>query len=270
MNDDILSRDGLALLGCGHMGSALLAGWLAGGLPPGSVWVAEPRPSDWLRATGVRLNEGMPPAPAIAVIAVKPQAMADALPALRAFGGGDTLVLTVAAGTRLAAYETALGTGTRIVRAMPNLPASVGRGVTAICGNGAATPADLDLAERLLSAVGQVVRLEGEHQMDAVTALSGSGPGYVFHVIEALAAAGVAAGLPGPMAMTLARGTVAGAGELAHRSPETAAALRRGVTSPGGTTEAGLRVLMDPATGLGPLMARAVLAARDRGRELGA
>jgi pyrroline-5-carboxylate reductase len=152
---------------------------------------------------------------------------------------------------------------------MPNTPAAVGRGITAIVGNAAATPDDLAMAETLMSAVGQVVRLPDEALMDAVTAVSGSGPAYVFHLIEALAAAAEAEGLPPDLAMQLARATVTGAGELAHRSPETAAQLRINVTSPGGTTAAALAVLMDPDAGLTALMRRAVAAAAARGRELG-
>lgn len=258
---------GLVLLGCGRMGSAMLQGWLGRGLDPARAFVIEPQPSDWLRSLGVGLNTPLPPAPAVVLIAVKPQMMGAALPALRGLTG---LFVTVAAGTRIAAYETALGAGIRLVRAMPNTPAAVGRGITAICGNAHATGADLDLAESLLSAVGEVVRLEGEHQMDAVTAVSGSGPAYVFHLIEALAAAGVAEGLPEGLAMRLARATVTGAGELAHRATESAAQLRINVTSPGGTTAAALAVLMDDATGLPPLLRRAVHAAAGRGRELGA
>ena len=272
MTLEILNDRGLVLLGCGKMGSAMLEGWLARGLAPDLAWVVEPHPSDWLRglaARGLHLNAGMPVAPAVVLIAVKPQMMAEALPQIAAFGGGDTLVLTVAAGTTMARYEAVFGANTRIVRAMPNTPAAVGRGITAIVGNAAAQERDLDLAEALLSAVGQVVRLEGEHQMDAVTAVSGSGPAYVFHLIEALAAAGEAEGLPADLSMQLARATVTGAGELAHLAPETAAQLRINVTSPGGTTAAALAVLMDEDTGFGPLLRRAVKAAADRGRELG-
>jgi pyrroline-5-carboxylate reductase len=152
---------------------------------------------------------------------------------------------------------------------MPNTPAAVGRGITAIVGNAVASEDDMALAEAFLGAVGQVVRLEGEHQMDAVTAVSGSGPAYVFHLIEALAAAGEAEGLPAGLSMQLARATVTGAGELAHRSAETPTQLRVNVTSPGGTTAAALGVLMDPDTGFPPLLRRAVKAAADRGRELG-
>lgn len=269
MTLDKVSAQGLVLLGCGKMGSAMLDGWLAQGLPATSVWVLEPHPTDWLRSKAVHLNAALPDAPAIVLIAVKPQMMAEALPTLTALGGGKTLFLSIAAGTSIAQYEAVLGAGTPIIRAMPNTPAAVSRGITAICGNALATEADMALAEALLSAVGQVVRLEGEHQMDAVTAVSGSGPAYVFHLIEALAAAGVAEGLPAELSMKLARATVTGAGELAHRAPETAEQLRINVTSPGGTTAAALRVLMDADAGFPALLRRAVKAAAERGRELG-
>lgn len=265
--DDLDGR-GLVLLGCGKMGSALLAGWLARGVAPAAVHVIEPAPSDDLRGAGVRLNAGLPADPAVAVLAVKPQVMGAALPALA--GLRDTLFVSIAAGTRLRALDAALGGGRRIVRAMPNTPAAVGRGITAIVGNAAAGAGDLALAEGLLAAVGEVVRLPDEGLMDAVTAVSGSGPAYVFHLIEALAAAGTAQGLPADLAMRLARATVTGAGELARLSDASAAQLRVNVTSPGGTTAAALAQLMDPDTGLGPLMARAVAAATARGRELGA
>jgi len=260
---------GLVLLGCGKMGSALLAGWLREGLAPNAVHVLEPFPSDWLKGTGVALNGALPASPAVVLVAVKPQMMAEALPNLQAMGGGATLFVTVAAGTTLAKYAAILGATTPVVRAMPNTPAAIGRGITAICGNAAATEAHLALAEGLLSAVGQVVRLEGEHQMDAVTAVSGSGPAYVFHLIEALAAAAEAEGLPADLAMKLAKATVGGAGQLAEDAPESPAQLRVNVTSPGGTTAAALAVLMEPETGFPGLLTRAVKAAADRGRELG-
>ncbi|WP_430463076.1 pyrroline-5-carboxylate reductase [Tabrizicola sp.] len=264
-----VAREGLVLLGCGKMGSALLAGWLAAGLPPGSIWVLEPNPSDWLIATGVHLNKGVPAAPAVALLAVKPQMMGAALPALVALGNGRTLMVSIAAGTSIASFEQTFGPRTPIVRSMPNTPAMVWRGITGICGNAHAGAAGLRLAAALMAAVGEVVELEGEHQMDAVTAVSGSGPAYVFHLIEAMAAGGVAQGLAPDVAMKLARATVCGAGELAFRASETAAELRVNVTSPGGTTAAALAVLMDADTGLPPLMARAIQAAADRGRELG-
>ena len=266
---DTVATKGLVLLGCGKMGTALLTGWLAAGVPAASVWVIEPNPTDWLRATGVHLNEGLPKAPAVALLAVKPQMMGAALPALQALGGGGTLFVSIAAGTTIATLEAALGARTPIVRTMPNTPAMVGRGITAICGNAHATAADLAQTRALMEAVGQVVDLAGEHQIDAVTAVSGSGPAYVFLLIEAMAAAGAAQGLPADIAMQLARATVCGAGELAHRSPDTAAQLRVNVTSPGGTTAAALGVLMDPETGFPALLRRAVKAAADRGRELG-
>ena len=248
------------------MGTALLTGWLGAGVPAASVWVIEPNPSDWLKSAGVHLNEGVPPAPAVALLAVKPQMMGAALPALQALGNGMTLFVSIAAGTTIAAFEAALGAQTPIVRTMPNTPAMVNRGITALCRNGHVSEADMALAVELMAAVGQTVILDGEHQIDAVTAVSGSGPAYVFHLIEAMAAAGEAEGLSPEVAMQLARATVCGAGELAHRSEDSPAQLRINVTSPGGTTAAALAVLMPELPGL---MARAVKAAADRGRELG-
>ena len=261
-------KGALVLLGCGKMGTALLTGWLAAGMPVSSVWVIEPNPSDWLKTTGVHLNQGVPDAPAVAILAVKPQMMGAALPALQALGNGSTLFISIAAGTSIATFEAALGVQTPIIRTMPNTPAMVGRGITGICGNGFATADHMVLATQLMAAVGQVVTLEGEHQIDAVTAVSGSGPAYVFHLIEALAAAGEAEGLSPKIAMQLARATVTGSGELAFQSSDPASQLRINVTSPGGTTAAALVHLMDPETGLTPLMRRTVRAAADRGREL--
>lgn len=263
-----VAQGGLVLLGCGKMGSALLRGWLERGLPPAAVHVIDPDPSAWLRETGVSLNRPLPAAPAIAVVAVKPQMVGAALPALVALAGGGTVFLSIAAGTPIASFETALGAGTPIIRAMPNTPAAVGRGITAMIGNARAGEAHLSAAETLLSAVGQVVRLDSEAQMDAVTGLSGSGPAYVFHMIECLARAGAAQGLAPELAMQLAKATVAGAGALAEAAEETPAQLRINVTSPNGTTQAGLEVLMDEATGLPPLMARTVAAATARSVDL--
>ncbi|MCI2400358.1 pyrroline-5-carboxylate reductase [Aliiroseovarius subalbicans] len=270
MNMDDLTARGLVLLGCGKMGSAMLEGWLGQGLPASSVWVQDPYPSGWLKALdGLHLNEDLPADPAIVLIAVKPQMMGEALPTLAALGNGKTLFLSVAAGTSIATYEAMLGADTPIIRAMPNTPAAVSRGITAIIGNAQASASHLDLAQDLLSAVGQVVRLEREDQMDAVTAVSGSGPAYVFHLIETLAAAGEAQGLPAALAVQLARATVAGAGHLAEQADDDAGQLRVNVTSPGGTTAAALEVLMDEDTGFPALLARAVKAAADRSRELG-
>lgn len=266
---DAITAQGMVLLGCGKMGSALLSGWIAAGVPPSAVYVIEPNPTDWLRATGVHLNAGLPPAPAVALLAVKPQMMGAALPALQALGNGQTLFVSIAAGTTIAAFEAALGAQTPIVRTMPNTPAMVNRGITALCRNAHVSDDQMALAAALMAAVGETVILDGEHQIDAVTGVSGSGPAYVFHLIEALAAGGVAQGLSPDVAMRLARATVCGAGELAHQSPDSAAHLRINVTSPGGTTAAALAVLMDPNTGFPALLTRAVAAAADRGRELG-
>ena len=267
MQDSRIAAHGLVLLGCGKMGSAMLAGWLARGVPPSRVWVQDPAPSDWVRSTGVHINVALPKAPAVVLIAVKPQMMGDALPAISELAKGSTVFVSVAAGTPLAAFEEAFGAQTPIVRAMPNTPAAVGQGITAICANDAGQGA-LDEAELLLSAVGAVVRLESEAQMDAVTGVSGSGPAYVFHMIETLAAGGVAQGLPHALAMQLAKATVAGAGALAMQSDDDPAQLRVNVTSPNGTTQAALEVLMDPKMGFPTLMVRAVAAASDRSREL--
>lgn len=265
--DDINSR-GIVLLGCGKMGSAMLAGWLERGLDPAAVHVRDPNPSDWLRGRGVAINGPLPEAPAVLLVAVKPQMMDEALPDAATFGGGDTMVVSVAAGTPLSRFEAVFGAATPIVRAMPNTPAAVGRGITALIGNAAVAEAQMATAERLLSAVGQTVRLENEAQMNAVTAVSGSGPAYVFHLIETLAAAGEAEGLPADLAMTLARATVGGAGQLAETAEEDPGQLRVNVTSPNGTTQAALEVLMDAETGFPALLRRAVKAAADRSREL--
>jgi pyrroline-5-carboxylate reductase len=264
---DIETR-GLVLLGCGKMGSAMLAGWLEGGLPASSVWVLDPHPSDWLQGTGAHINVELPAAPALVLIAVKPQMMGAALPKLQALGNGETLFVSVAAGTSIASFEAILGDQTPIVRAMPNTPAAIGQGITALIGNARATAANLDMTEGLLAAIGQTVRLESEAQMDAVTGVSGSGPAYVFHLIETLAAAGEAQGLPAELALTLAKATVAGAGALAEASDESPSQLRVNVTSPNGTTQAALEVLMDETTGFPDLLKRAVAAAANRSEEL--
>ena len=265
--NDVAAR-GLVMLGCGKMGSAMLAGWLRSGLPPTSVYVIDPYPSDWVKAQGVHINAVLPDNPAIAVIAVKPQMMAEALPDVGVLGNGSTLVISVAAGTPIATFESVLGDQTPIVRAMPNTPAAVGRGITALIGNAKTTDAMMDLAEALLLSVGQCVRLENEGQMDAVTAVSGSGPAYVFHLIETLAAAGEAEGLPADMAMALAKATVGGAGQLAEDADDDPSQLRINVTSPNGTTQAALEVLMNEQDGFPPLLRRAVAAAAKRSKEL--
>lgn len=256
---DRINSGGLVLVGCGKMGSAMLKGWLAAGVRPDAVHVVDPAPSDWLRSTGVHVNDALPSAPAVLVVAVKPQMMAQALPDLRV--GAGTLVISVAAGTPLARFQGAFP-GAAVVRAMPNTPAAIGRGITALVGDVSA--ADMALAQQLLAAVGETVHLQSEAQMDAVTGVSGSGPAYVFHLIECLRDAGVAQGLPEGIALQLARATVAGAGALAMDG-EAPGQLRQNVTSPNGTTQAGLEVLMPE---LPDLMRRTVAAAADRSKEL--
>ena len=268
MDITAINDHGLVLLGCGKMGSALLAGWLERGVNASAVHVIEPHPSDWLIAQNVSLNGDLPSDPAIVLLAVKPQMMQDAMPALSSLTPA-TVVLSIAAGTSIATFEEAFGAQMPVIRSMPNTPAAVGRGITAIVGNAQATASHMDLAEGLLSAVGQVVRLENEAQIDAVTGVSGSGPAYVFHLIECLAAAGEAEGLAPELAMRLAKATVAGAGDLAEQSDDDPAQLRVNVTSPAGTAAPALDVLLEAETGFPPLLRRAVKAATERGRELG-
>ncbi len=261
------------LIGAGKMGGALLDGWLARGLDPASVFVVDPALPEFAaerwRSAGVRLGPqpGDLSGPAAILLAVKPQAVEGALPAAATFAGPDTVVVSVLAGTTLATLSAGLAEGQAVVRAMPNTPAAVGRGVTGCVAGGQTRPEQRDLADRLLRAVGDVVWVEDEGLIDAVTGVSGSGPAYVFLLVETLAPAGVAAGLPAELAQTLARKTVEGAGELLARSSEPPEILRRNVTSPNGTTAAALEVLM-AEDGLAPLMERAVAAATRRSREL--
>lgn len=262
----------LLLLGAGKMGGALLAGWLDGGLDASDVIAVDPSPAPevaaFLAARGVRHETAVPDdlTARVAVVAVKPQTMGAALPALKAALGAESLVVSIAAGTTLAAFAGAFGEQP-VVRAMPNTPAQVGRGVTVCVANALVEDADRALAEALLAAVGSVDWVGDEALIDAVTAVSGSGPAYVFLLAECLAEAGVKAGLPRPLAERLARGTVSGAGELLYRSELPAETLRRNVTSPGGTTAAALAVLA-AEEGLPRLMTQAVAAAAARSREL--
>ncbi|MGE4611904.1 MAG: pyrroline-5-carboxylate reductase [Paracoccaceae bacterium] len=271
MSLEAINERGLVLLGCGKMGTAMLEGWLVNGVSPTSITIIEPYPSARLvelGTAGLRLNVGLPPAPAICILAVKPQMMGEALAQITALGNGPTVFLSIAAGTPISKFEEVLGAQTPIIRAMPNTPAAVGRGITALIGNASIDDVAMAMAEGLLQAVGQTVRLDDENQMDAVTAVSGSGPAYVFHLIETLANAGVAEGLPPALAMQLAKATVAGAGELAERATDDPTQLRVNVTSPGGTTAAALGVLMDEGRGFPTLLREAVKAAADRSREL--
>lgn len=261
----------LVLAGAGKMGGALLEGWLGLGLDAHNVAVLEPHPSPAVMALadkGISLNPsaGGIENLAAAIIAVKPQVAPEALPAVRSLLAAETVAISIMAGRTLDFLEKNLGEAA-IVRAMPNTPAAIGRGITVAVANKRVNAAQRALAHKLLAASGAVEWVEDEKLLDAVTAVSGSGPAYVFLLAETLARAGVAAGLPESLAAKLARETVAGSGELLHRSSESAETLRKNVTSPGGTTAAALEILMS-AEGLAVLMVKAVAAATKRSREL--
>ena len=266
----------LLLVGCGKMGGALARGWLAAGADAGNIVAVEPAPeaaaafAESPRPVFVGSVEEVPSdfGPDVILFAVKPQAMDAVVPAYRRYADPGVVFLSIAAGTPICYFETHLSPAAWIVRSMPNTPAAVGRGVTAAICNANVPPRGRALCEALLRAVGEVVWVTDEADIDAVTAVSGSGPAYVFHMVEAMTDAGVAEGLSPEAAETLARATVAGAGELLHRAPDDAATLRRNVTSPGGTTAAALEILM-AGDGLGALMKKAVAAAARRSRELG-
>ena len=261
----------LVLAGAGKMGGAMLDGWLARGLKPKQITVIEPQPGKTIKALarrGLKLNPKDKAAAASAiVIAVKPQTAPEALPPLAAYVDKSTLVLSIMAGRTVTFLERSLPAGAAIVRAMPNTPAAVGRGISVAFANARISPSQRKLASDLLAAIGKVEWVTEEARMDAVTALSGSGPAYVFLLAEAMANAGIAAGLPPALATRLARETVTGSAELMHRSDLDAATLRQNVTSPGGTTAAALDVLMGPG-GFDHLLTQAIIAATRRSREL--
>ncbi len=265
----------LILVGCGKMGGAMLAGWLARGVDPRSILVQDPGPPPEVVAllerhglAAVPALPGLREQPSVIVVAVKPQAMDVVFPPVAALAGAATLVLSIAAGKSIASFERHLPPGTAVVRAMPNTPAAIGLGITVCCPNAAVTVAHRSTCDALLAAVGEVGWIDDERLMDAVTAVSGSGPAYVFLLAEALEKAAIAEGIAPPLARRLARATVAGSGALLRLSDLDAAELRKNVTSPGGTTAAALSVLM-AAGGLEELMSKAVAAAAKRGRELG-
>jgi pyrroline-5-carboxylate reductase len=270
-----LQLDGpLLLAGAGNMGYALLSGWLERGLDPASIVVQDPAPSSRIKQQldwhGIRVRaevRSLPEPPAVLLVAVKPQVMDQVFPPLAELARKKTVVLSVAAGRRIDGLEAYLAPGIAVVRAMPNTPSSVGRGITVAVGNRHLTAHQRETCDQLLRAVGEVTWIDDEGLMDAVTAVSGSGPAYVFYLAECLAKAGMDAGLPPELAQQLASWTVAGAGELLHRSDLDPALLRQNVTSPNGTTFAALQVLMDE-NGLGKLMREAVAAAARRSREL--
>jgi pyrroline-5-carboxylate reductase len=263
----------LLLAGAGKMGGAILSGLLARGLDARSVIVQDPHPAkavaDLLADNGIDvlpfIDELTQP-PGVILLAVKPQLMDEVLPPLAKLAGPQTLLLSIAAGRRIASFEKYLPGGA-VVRAMPNTPASIGRGITAAVANRYVTPVQRALADDLLSAVGKVVWVDDEALLDAITAVSGSGPAYVFLLAECLAEAGRAAGLDARLAEELARATVSGSAALLEASDLSAAELRKNVTSPGGTTAAALEIL-GGEDGMQKLMTAAVAAATKRGRDL--
>jgi pyrroline-5-carboxylate reductase len=260
----------IVLAGAGKMGGAMLSGWLARGLDARRVGVIEPQPSDEIAALvaqGIRLNPSPTEfgAAATLVVALKPQMFREAGPGLKPFIGASTLVVSIMAGTTIASLEQVCGGS--VVRAMPNTPAAIGRGITVAVAAKNVSAAQRAVADALLRATGAVEWIDDEGLMDAVTAVSGSGPAYIFLLAEELARAGVEAGLPVELATRLARETVAGSGELLRRSELASATLRQNVTSPGGTTAAALEVLMGK-DGMQSLLTRAVAAATRRGKEL--
>jgi pyrroline-5-carboxylate reductase len=263
----------LILMGAGKMGGALLEGWLATGMRPQGITILDPHISSGAlttaRASGIQINPPLAhvPASVAIVLAIKPQMLDVATPVLRAVVKPGALLLSILAGKTMADISTRLGGNHHIVRAMPNLPSSVRRGVTAAIADSTVTDGQKKMADALLKGVGKVEWLTDEALIDAVTAVSGSGPAYVFHMVEALAAAGMAAGLPAELAQRLARATIEGAGEMLYKSDLPPAILRQNVTSPGGTTAAALEVLM-AENGLVPLMRRTVAAAKRRAEEL--
>jgi len=274
VNDASTLPTTLVLLGAGKMGSAMLRGWLALGMDGHGVTIVDPYPADDLmelaKEHGILVN---PPAgtispPEALVLAIKPQTLEAAAPDIAPLVGGNTLVLSIMAGKTIANIAQRLPQAKAIVRAMPNTPAAVGRGITGAAASAGVNAHQRAAASALLSAIGAVEWLDREDWIDAVTAVSGSGPAYVFYLAECMAKAGEAAGLPADLAMRLARATVEGAGELMFRDAATPASqLRVNVTSPGGTTAAALEVLMDP-NGLEPLMTKAIGAAKRRAGEL--
>lgn len=268
----LASSGPIILIGAGNMGGALLTGWLKNGVSGSSVVVVDPNPSEAMRQTiadaGASHLTGVPVGikAGVLFVAVKPQVMDSVLPPFKAILDAETVVVSIAAGKTIASLENHLGEAA-IVRAMPNTPAMVGRGVTGAFANARVSERQRQLVQNLLKVSGPVEWVPKEADIDSVTAVSGSGPAYVFYLVECMAEAGRKLGLQADLAMRLARETVAGAGELLHQSPDDASRLRQNVTSPGGTTAAALGVLM-AEDGMQPLFDAALEAARKRAQEL--
>ena len=263
----------IGLFGAGKMGFALLQGWMRGATSTSRFFIWDPAPSpelEKLRGTQTLINPQADETDPleVMVVAVKPQILSDVLPTLTSLITNKTVVISVAAGKTIREFADALHDRQPIVRTMPNTPSIVGAGITAMFANDHVSQDQKKTAGELLSAVGQVVWLDREDQMDAVTAVSGSGPAYVFHLTECMTAAAIDQGLSPDLAAQLARATVSGAGALMDQSPDSAGQLRKNVTSPGGTTAAALDVLMDDKA-LETLLKRAIDAATKRSIDLG-
>jgi pyrroline-5-carboxylate reductase len=263
----------LVLAGVGKMGGAMLEGWLKVGADPKKIVAIDPKPPqevlDLLARHSIRHN---PPITSITdaeviIIAVKPQVMEDVLPILVSLKSSHPLILSVAAGKTIATFAKHFGSDAAIIRTIPNTPAAIGRGITAMNANPNVSKSQMELANALLSSTGEVVTVTEESMIDLITAVSGSGPAYIFYLTECMAAAGEKIGLPPALAMQLARATVAGSGELMRQSGIDAATLRQNVTSPNGTTYAALQVLMAD-DGMKPLFEKAITAAAKRSKEL--
>ena len=264
----------ILLVGCGKMGSAMLSGWLGIGVANAGVVIVEPMglPLDFVRNPSVKVvtsaNEivkGLNPE--VVVFAVKPQQMDKVVPNYQKFVHSDTVFLSIAAGKNINYFESKLGREVAIVRAMPNTPAAIGQGITVCCSNPSTNKLQSELCRQLLLSIGEAIEVRNEDLIDAVTAVSGGGPAYVFLLIECLAKAGINAGLPPELSNRLALITVSGSGQLALLSDESPQTLRENVTSPGGTTLEALNILM-AEDGLQHLMTRAIAAATKRSREL--
>lgn len=265
----------LVLVGCGKMGGAMLDGWLKSGITEGGVVIVDPygggdfldKGHDVRRFSTVdELPDDLNPE--VIILAVKPQQMDDTIDSYKRFAGPDTIFLSIAAGKTIGFFESHLGGSAAVVRAMPNTPAAISQGITVCCPNRNITDGQLALCLALLESVGEAMSVQDESLIDAVTALSGGGPAYVFLLIETMTQAGIKAGLSEDMAARLALVTVAGAGQLALASDDDPAQLRKNVTSPNGTTQEALAVLMRQGNGLPDLMVEAIAAATARSREL--
>ena len=268
----LLDGQKLLLVGCGKMGSALLQGWLNAGLEAAQFYVQEPNPDAALADLGVHLNVDIgalqEAAPSVIILAIKPQLAVDILPSIALLAAPETLVISLMAGVSINTMSDLLGGEAAFVRTMPNTPAAIGAGMTALYASSGTQEDQKAAAEALLAAVGQTVWLDAEKVLDAVTAISGSGPAYLFHMVEALAAAGVNLGLQQDMAAQLAMQTIIGSASMLREDEADPRQLRVNVTSPGGTTEAALDVLMGDTGGLVDLMRRATQAAATRAGEL--